>query len=47
MQQMETIQGGMLQVGSHTVQVGGLRLRHTYRWLRQALCLSVTGPVVP
>lgn len=27
--QMEIIQRSMLQVGSHMVQVGGLRLRHT------------------
>lgn len=41
-QQVETIQGSILQLGLHAVQMGGLKLRHTHRWLRPALCPFVT-----
>lgn len=34
--------GDILQVVLHTVQIGGLKLRHTHRCLRPALCLFVT-----
>lgn len=42
MLQVGTIQGSILQVGLHTAQVGYLRLGHTHRWFRPALCLSLS-----